>query len=51
MSEIILSLIAGIICGILFALVKLPIPAPPSISGLLGIVGIVAGYYLIKLIL
>ena len=50
MKIAILSLISGIICGMAFSLVKLPIPAPPSIAGLLGIVGIVIGYYLIKLI-
>lgn len=50
MKIALLSLLSGIICGAGFALVKLPIPAPPSIAGLLGIVGIVVGYYLIKLI-
>jgi len=50
MKIAILSLISGIICGALFSLVKLPIPAPPSIAGLLGIIGIVIGYYLVRLI-
>jgi len=43
-----LALGTGLIVGIIFALVKLPIPAPPEIKGILGIVGIFLGYTLIK---
>lgn len=44
----ILSLITGIIVGLVFGLIKLPIPAPDRIEGILGIVGIFLGYILIK---
>jgi XapX domain-containing protein len=43
MTEALLSLLAGLIVGVLFILVRLPIPAPPVLSGILGIVGIWLG--------
>ncbi len=47
---IFLSLLAGLICGIVFALTKLPIPAPGNIAGIVGILGIFIGYGIINLI-
>jgi XapX domain-containing protein len=47
MKDIILSLITGSICGVVFAILKLPVPAPPMISGLMGILGLWLGYKLI----
>jgi XapX domain-containing protein len=44
-----LALLTGTVCGAVFALVKLPIPAPPTIAGLLGVVGVWAGFALITL--
>ncbi|NWK57093.1 DUF1427 family protein [Verrucomicrobiaceae bacterium N1E253] len=38
-----LALVAGLIVGILFSAIKLPIPAPPALPGVLGIVGIYLG--------
>ncbi|WP_017725949.1 XapX domain-containing protein [Halalkalibacterium ligniniphilum] len=46
MQEMLLALAAGLIVGFIFALVKLPIPAPPALPGILGIVGIYLGYKL-----
>ncbi len=43
MKEVLLALLAGIIVGILFKLIKLPLPAPPVLSGVAGIVGIYLG--------
>jgi XapX domain-containing protein len=43
MSEIILALSAGVIVGIVFSLIKLPLPAPPVLSGIAGIFGIYLG--------
>lgn len=48
MRESILSLITGSFCGVAFALVKLPVPAPPAISGVLGIVGLWIGYKIVN---
>lgn len=50
MKEIILSLITGIIVGFLFALLKLPIPAPPALAGVTGIVGVYLGFKLFQMI-
>ena len=46
MREVILALLTGIIVGFLFALLKLPIPAPPALAGVTGIVGVYLGYKL-----
>lgn len=43
MSEILLALFAGLLVGVIFSAVKLPLPAPPVISGIIGIVGIYLG--------
>jgi XapX domain-containing protein len=42
----VLSLIAGAALGFVFAIMRLPIPAPPTLAGVLGIVGITAGYFI-----
>ncbi|BAB07525.1 XapX domain-containing protein [Halalkalibacterium halodurans] len=46
MQELLLAFVAGLAVGFLFALIKLPIPAPPALAGILGIVGIYVGYKL-----
>jgi len=46
----ILSLITGIFVGVVFSLLKLPIPAPNNIAGILGIVGIFIGMLLINIL-
>ena len=43
MKEIVLSIIAGIVVGILFRFLKLPLPAPPVLTGVLGIFGVYFG--------
>jgi XapX domain-containing protein len=40
----ILALLTGFIAGFVFALFKLPIPAPPAFPGIAGIIGIYLGY-------
>ncbi|MDN4071540.1 MULTISPECIES: XapX domain-containing protein [Fictibacillus] len=44
MKLVVLALITGAAVGLVFALFKLPIPAPPALSGIAGIVGIYLGY-------
>lgn len=51
MQEILMSLLAGLIVGIVFAIFRLPIPAPPVFSGIMGIVGIFLGYKVFQLLL
>jgi XapX domain-containing protein len=43
MTEIIFSLAVGLVIGIIFTALKLPIPAPPVLAGIMGIVGIYCG--------
>lgn len=41
------SLLAGAACGAVFAVCKLPAPAPPVLAGLVGIFGVYLGYMLV----
>jgi len=43
-----LALGTGLIVGIIFSLLKLPIPAPNALAGILGIIGIFIGYKLFQ---
>ena len=47
MKEIFLTTITGAGVGAVFALFKLPVPAPPVFAGVMGIVGLWLGYGLI----
>lgn len=44
MQEVLLALLAGAIVGFVFGLIKLPIPAPPALAGVMGIFGVYLGY-------
>ena len=43
MKEIIISLVVGFVCGFIFRAVKLPLPAPTALAGVMGILGIFLG--------
>lgn len=43
----VLALTTGLVTGALFRLLTIPIPAPPDLPGVMGIVGIYVGYKLI----
>lgn len=45
------ALILGIIVGAVFALFKMPVPAPATFAGVLGIVGLYAGWTLVDRLL
>ena len=47
MKDIILTTITGAGVGAVFALFKLPVPAPPVFAGVMGIVGLWLGYGLV----
>lgn len=49
MKEVLLSLGTGAVVGFLFAFLKLPIPAPPALAGVVGIVGIYIGFKIFQL--
>jgi len=38
-----MALLAGFIVGVVFKALKLPLPAPPVLAGILGILGIYLG--------
>lgn len=46
MKEVIFALGTGLLAGMLFAYLKLPVPAPPTLAGLAGVVGLFLGYML-----
>ncbi len=46
MKEVFLSLSSGIIIGLIFAVIKLPVPAPATLAGVAGIIGLFTGYLL-----
>lgn len=50
LKVLILSLITGIVVGVVFTLMRLPLPAPPVLSGILGIVGIWLGAKIVEFI-
>ncbi|ALS22413.1 MULTISPECIES: XapX domain-containing protein [Paenibacillus] len=51
MKESVLAFIAGLIVGVVFKWIKLPLPAPPVLPGVLGIVGIYLGGMLMQRLL
>lgn len=44
----IVALVVGIVTGAVFSLSKLPLPAPPTMAGIAGIVGIFAGAKIVE---
>jgi len=48
LTQTALSFLTGLGVGLLFAFVKLPIPAPPTIPAVFGIFGITLGYLLYR---
>ncbi|MFD2043600.1 XapX domain-containing protein [Ornithinibacillus salinisoli] len=42
------SFLAGIVLGAIFSLLNLPIPAPPNLAGIMGIVGIFVGFLILN---
>ncbi|QCS43070.1 XapX domain-containing protein [Natrinema versiforme] len=43
-----LALLTGLLTGALFRFLNVPIPAPPELPGIVGIIGIYIGYRLIE---
>jgi XapX domain-containing protein len=50
LSNNLLALGTGAIVGAIFAVVKLPIPAPRVLPGIIGIVGLWLGYVMVTLV-
>lgn len=43
MKELLLSILAGMVIGVVFKFMRLPLPAPPVLSGVLGVFGVYIG--------
>jgi XapX domain-containing protein len=43
-----LALCTGLLAGALFAFLRIPVPAPPNLAGVMGIVGIYLGYKVVN---
>jgi len=48
MTQALLAAVSGLIVGGLFSFLNLPILAPPTLSGVMGIVGIYLGFIIIN---
>jgi XapX domain-containing protein len=42
--QVLLALLTGVVAGATFAALEIPIPAPPNVAGVMGIVGIYLGF-------
>jgi XapX domain-containing protein len=51
MRELLISLVVGIAIGIVFAVMRLPVPAPATLAGVIGILGLYIGYKLVNWLL
>lgn len=47
-SAIVLALVTGMVAGGLFSALDVPIPAPPNLAGVMGIVGLFLGYRIVS---
>jgi XapX domain-containing protein len=43
-AQVLLALLTGVVAGAVFAALEVPIPAPPNVAGVMGIVGIYLGF-------
>ena len=50
MKDVLLALCSGILVGVIFKLIKLPIPAPAVLPGVAGIFGIYLGAKIVEAI-
>jgi XapX domain-containing protein len=48
MKEILLALVAGLVVGVLFKFLKLPLPAPPVFSAVVGVFGVYFGGVIVE---
>jgi XapX domain-containing protein len=47
-TTVFLALVAGTLTGALFAYLRVPVPAPPTLAGMMGIVGVFLGYRIVN---
>jgi XapX domain-containing protein len=51
MKEVLLATVAGMLVGILFKFLKLPLPAPPVFSAVMGVFGVWFGGMIVEYIM
>jgi len=51
MKEVLMALFAGLLVGMLFKFLKLPLPAPPVFSAVVGVFGVYFGGVLLDWIM
>jgi XapX domain-containing protein len=51
MQIMLLALLVGIVIGVLFKSLKLPVPVPHDFAGIVGLIGIFAGSALVDVII
>ncbi|MEH7356064.1 DUF1427 family protein [Neobacillus drentensis] len=51
MKEVLMALFAGLLVGMLFKFLKLPLPAPPVFSAVVGVFGVYFGGVLLEWIM
>lgn len=47
-TVVMIALLTGAVVGALFRFLGIPVPAPPTLAGIMGIVGIYLGYTLVE---
>jgi len=47
-TTVALALLTGVAAGALFAYLRIPVPAPPTLPGIMGIVGLFLGYRIVN---
>lgn len=45
---VVLATLTGAVTGAFFRFLQIPVPAPPTVSGVMGIVGIFLGYAVVR---
>ncbi|WP_044957710.1 XapX domain-containing protein [Halarchaeum acidiphilum] len=45
---VVAALLVGVATGVVFAGLRVPLPAPPSLPGVVGIIGIYIGYRVVE---
>ncbi|MDR0599851.1 MAG: XapX domain-containing protein [Treponema sp.] len=50
MLELVICLVVGLVIGGIFGLLKLPLPVPHGLGGILGLIGMFIGGQLVKLL-
>ncbi len=48
MGQVLLAFVVGLVFGSICSFARIPIPAPPNLAGVMGIVGVFVGFITVK---